>query len=357
MANTPSIHLTFAAPALACRDGLSAVVHLGDSLWLANDETTHLERLSRQGEAADGSLLYAAHTRFVLQDYLKLPLAADEAGNEVDVEGLAYDKGYLWVIGSHSLKRKKPKSDQSSDNGIERLTVFGIDPNRYLLARISLAVMDGMSTLQTPAAQLPIHKKGNALTDALRDDPHLGAFFAIPGKDNGFDIEGLAVAGKRVFIGLRGPVLRGWAVILEVEVVEDHDDASTLKLVKIGEDKRPYHKHFLQLDGLGVRDLCVQGADLLILAGPTMSLEAAVKVYRWQGGAKPDGEHLVPREALSVVADIPHGQGDDHPEGMCLFTAPASNETALLVVYDSAAASRKRGDDGVLADVFALDND
>ena len=60
--------------------------------------------------------------------------------------------------------------------------------------------------------------KGNDLTEALRGDEHLGSFLAIPGKDNGFDIEGLAVAGERLFIGLRGPVLRGWAVILEVEL-------------------------------------------------------------------------------------------------------------------------------------------
>ena len=40
----------------------------------------------------------------------------------------------------------------------------------------------------------------------------------IPGKDNGIDCEGLAVAGDRVFIGLRGPVLRGWAMIIELQV-------------------------------------------------------------------------------------------------------------------------------------------
>ena len=31
----------------------------------------------------------------------------------------------------------------------------------------------------------------------------------IPSNDNGFDVEGLAVSGNRVFLGLRGPVLAG----------------------------------------------------------------------------------------------------------------------------------------------------
>jgi len=55
------------------------------------------------------------------------------------------------------------------------------------------------------------------LLDALAQDPHLQAFINIPGKDNGFDIEGLAVppAGQ-LFVGLHGPVMRGWAVALEL---------------------------------------------------------------------------------------------------------------------------------------------
>jgi L-seryl-tRNA(Ser) seleniumtransferase len=39
----------------------------------------------------------------------------------------------------------------------------------------------------------------------------------IPGKDNGLDVEGLASVGDRLLVGLRGPVLRGWAIVLEIE--------------------------------------------------------------------------------------------------------------------------------------------
>ena len=112
-------------------------------------------------------------------------------------------------------------------------------------------------------------------------------FLAIPGKDNGLDIEGLAVAEGSVFVGLRGPVLRGWTTLLEMAVGEDDDAPSTLKLKEIGSNGSLYRKHFLDLGGLGVRDLCLDGDDLLILAGPTMDLDGPVTVFRWRGGGKP----------------------------------------------------------------------
>ena len=139
----------------------------------------------------------------------------------------------------------------------------------YLLARIPIVDSDGTYTLakedtqngkKRTAAQLRGNDQGNALTEALRGDEHPESFLAIPGKDNGFDIEGLAVAGERLFMGLRGPVLRGWAVMLEVELEEDNDQPCTLRLNAIGPSDRLYRKHFLHLGGLGIRDLCAQGA-------------------------------------------------------------------------------------------------
>ena len=69
-----------------------------------------------------------------------------------------------------------------------------------------------------------------------KSDRHLSPWLALPGKDNGFDIEGVAVSGERVFLGLRGPVLRGWAVVLELHPEED--GAATLGLKKIGPQGR-----------------------------------------------------------------------------------------------------------------------
>ncbi|MBC8017935.1 MAG: DUF3616 domain-containing protein, partial [Verrucomicrobia bacterium] len=246
------------------RDGLSAALQIGDTLWIANDEATSLERLTLFNENNTGNYRYGRdHKQFSLDDYLRLPEAppsnpADR--EEVDVEGLDYENGYLWLVGSHSLKRKKPKLEDGAKEAQKQLAKVSTGGNRYLLARIPVVESDGTYTLKKDdtqkgerrtAAQLRGNAQGNDLTAALSGDRHLGPFLAIPGKDNGFDIEGLAVAGERLFLGLRGPVLRGWAMILEVEPKEADNDPSTLRLHKFGPDQCPYRKHFLQLGGLG----------------------------------------------------------------------------------------------------------
>lgn len=351
-------------PDKALRDGLSVAVQIGDSLWLANDETASLERLTRLEDAGHGACRYGRHEQFALRDYLQLPVPSpDDPADEVeaDIEGLAHAGGYLWLVGSHSLKRKNPKPKHSPAKARERLARVTHDGNRYLLARIpllggSVLAKHGLQDGQTLcAARLQGDGKGNELTEALRDDEHLGPFLAIPGKDNGFDIEGLAVVGERLFLGLRGPVLRGWAIVLEVALeAPDKAQPETLHLKAIGPKGRLYRKHFLQLGGLGIRDLCVQGSDLLLLAGPTMDLDGPVAVFRWPGACATDDEALVPAGELQRVLDVPYGEGVDHAEGMTLFAPDGGQASSLLLVYDAAADERKSGQDAVKADILEL---
>lgn len=368
MSNTASAFLEF-DPKLnqlnkrkALRDGLSVLVQVGNTLWVANDETISLERLSRQSrDPANATYHYCEHTQFALNDYLKLPVPPTdnpEDMEEADLEGLDYNDGYLWLVGSHSLKRSKPDEDKPVRENLKQLGKVISDGNRFLLARIPL--VEETHTLKKTveqdgkkrtAAQLHGNDKRSALTVALADDKHLKSFLTIPGKDNGFDIEGLAVTSDRVFIGLRGPVLRGWAVILELELKEND---STLKLKKIGSNNRLYRKHFLDLDGLGIRDLTVWGSDLLILAGPTMALDGPVTIFRWKGGAHPKEEGLIAGDSLEKVMDVSYGQRADHAEGMTLFSASGSEVDSVLIVYDSASESRKTGTNTVKADIFAL---
>ncbi|MGB0128019.1 MAG: DUF3616 domain-containing protein [Rhodocyclaceae bacterium] len=352
------------------RQGLSVVLQTGKCLWLANDETISLERLSLQPQAPDESPQFGGHLQFNLADYLKLaaPPGSDPMEiEEADIEGLAASDGYLWLVGSHSLKRAKPKAADPAKKGAKRLAKIANDGNRFLLARIpvvdraegqTLAKEENNAGRTRTAALLRGDATGNELTRALAEDAHLKPFLSVPGKDNGFDIEGLAVIGERILLGLRGPVLRGWAIVLEVQP-EDTGDPAALSLAPIGSDKQRYRKYFLRLDGLGIRDLCVQGDDLLILAGPTMDLDGPVKVFRWVGGRNPADEGLVPEETICLVGEIPFGQGAekrfDHAEGMCLFADAAGGTSALLVVYDSAAPGRFRHGQGtVTADIFAF---
>jgi hypothetical protein len=343
------------------RDGLSVAQQIGDTLWVANDETTNLERLKIQDAAPGEGVTCNEHQSFPLMDYLDLPIPKQDA--EVDIEGLAYDddSGYLWVVGSHSLKRKKAEADRPAQKNIQRLSTVEADGNRFLLARIPVVGQnDGYTLARTvdadgrSAAQLHGDKVGNDLTAEIAEDDQLRHFLSIPGKDNGFDIEGLVVIGSRLLLGLRGPVLRGWAVLLEIEPELDDGSTDTLVLKKIGPGGRRYRKHFFALNGLGVRDLCMSGDDLLIMAGPTMELDGPVTVLRWHGGFAPKEESVVFADQLETVLEVPFGQGNDHAEGMCLFESGKQRGEVLLILYDAAAQSRKHGDTDVEGDLFIL---
>ena len=347
------------------RDGLSVALQIGDTLWVANDESISLERLSLINNK--GSYCYGQHKQFLLSDYLELqvPTPKDPADiSEIDIEGLGYGDGYLWVVGSHSLKRTNPSLEDGLKQAKKQLAKLSTYGNRYMLARIPLVEVDNSFSLmkQSPkpgkkriAAQLKGSDQGNELTNALKDDKHLQSFLTIPGKDNGFDIEGLAVVGARLLLGLRGPVLRGWAVILEVAPEEDAEKPTLLRLKPIGPKKRLYRKHFLQLGGLGIRDLCVKGCDILILAGPTMEIDGPVSVFRWAGGAiAQKDECVITADKLQKLMDVPYGQGSDHAEGMTLFSKDGKTAHSLLIVYDSASESRQLEDHTMVADILHM---
>ena len=347
-----SDHASGPAAAKVIRAGLSACDMIGSCLWLGCDETTTVERLITR----DG-VRFAEHRAFSLGRIFPLPAGDDE---EIDIEGLAHDGGYLWITGSHSLKRKKPKRhEKDPEEALRRLSSVEADPNRYFLARVPLVpTEDGVYDLArsgiagATAACVPMASGTNALAKALAEDPLLGRFVHIPCKENGLDIEGIAARDDRVFLGLRGPVLRGWATIIELQVRTE--DPGILALNAIGPRGQPYRAHFLDLDGLGIRDLTLDGEDLVILAGPTMDLDGPTRIYRWTGALETGTSEVVTHDRLEHLLDVPYGDGVDHAEGLTLIE-PDGAARRLLVVYDSPAAARlHEGGSAIDADVFVL---
>jgi hypothetical protein len=321
---------------------LSAIISIGNSIYAGGDEGVALIRLEAAGA---GSTQFVEQEEIDLRAWFDLPTTKPderddkEKVSEVDLEGLAVGEGehgrILWLVGSHSVKRENPKPKKSDPDNIEKLHDVGLDPNRLLLGYLPLDEKGKVSSTtkgKAKAAQLEPSIDGNPLLKALRKDPLLGAFVPDPedfaladdtehkgkdknkngkskngkkrvvaGKENGLDFEGLAVVNeRRVLVGLRGPVLRGIAVLLELELQHagSGEKADRLDLQPIGPtvDGEPtlYRRHFIDLAGNGVRDLCWDGKDLLILAGPTMSLDAPPCIFRWVGAAeqmnKPAGE-------------------------------------------------------------------
>jgi hypothetical protein len=332
---------------------LSAVRADGAVLWVAGDETATVERL-----VADDPLeprRYTGETSFRLADLVPLPGA--DGDEEADIEGLARSGHFLWAVGSHSLRRKQIKAHHAGPKPLKRLARVEGQDNRQILVRLPIADIDGLPTPvacierdghRWPAAILSGEDNLRAL---LRDDAHLAPFLAIPGKDNGLDIEGIAVHGERVYLGLRGPVLRGWAIVLELRPYTDPADPGRLRLREF-EDGVRYRKHVLALDGLGIRDMCPDGDDLLVLAGPSMDLDGPVRLFRWHHAARAAAPQVVRGDALQRELDLPFGEGDDHAEGIALVGAPGREW--LLVVYDSPAPARLTEDGAVLADLVRL---
>ncbi|MGF1515104.1 MAG: DUF3616 domain-containing protein [Elainellaceae cyanobacterium] len=332
---------------------LSAAARSPDgSLWVSSDEYISIERLSPMG-----NMVYGDHASFALGDLIELNHPSDE----VDIEGMDYAGPYLWFTGSHSYKRSKAKGKDPEDD-IQRLSQLKRDENRYLLGRIPLLGGALHRTCSHPdqpdqvihAARLQAAGDGNCLTEALKEDAHIGQVVAshLPSKDNGLDIEGLVARGDRVLLGLRGPVLRGWAILIDITVEELEPGILTLK--PVGKDGRLYRKHFLNLNGLGIRELCLRGDDLIVLAGPTMALEGEMRLFRVPDILERTYDALLDQpDDVEVLFDLPFTIGSDHAEGLALIPCLGQSET-LLIIYDSPDQVRRTSASAILMDAFQL---
>ncbi|VVP08537.1 hypothetical protein PS874_03068 [Pseudomonas fluorescens] len=77
-------------------------------------------------------------------------------------------------------------------------------------------------------------------------------------------------------------------------------------------------------------------------------------VFRWHGDFASDKESVVFTDQLEKVLEVPYGQGNDHAEAMRLFETGEQPGEVLLILYNSAAQSRKHGDTDVEGDLFIL---
>ena len=327
---------------------LSACARAGDALFVAGDEAHSIERLvpGRHGWFTD-------HTRFHLKDFIALR----DPEAEMDIEGLACHDGWLWVTGSHSRTRHDPREDghEPEHIDVEKLADLKDTRPRCVLARIPVA--EDADGLPAPVgrcgkrrAGLVAQKKdhGSKLGRYFAKDRLLAPSMAIAAKEGGLDIEGIAVAGDRVALGLRGPTVQTFAVIVEPQI-------EPKKKGKLHLPGKPM-KRLVDLAGLGVRDLLVDGDDLLVLAGPTQDLDGRCAIYRWKDWVNepPENEETVRLHRPERLFDLPVKFGYDHPEGIAFHTPP-DGARHLMVLYDSPNPERLDLDQGtILADLFLL---
>ena len=258
------------------RDEMSAVAAEGRFVWTGSDEGRGVECFARR----DGGLLLKRRPKLDR-------LFPDMPKGEADLEALDVADGRLWLTGSHCIVRPKRKDGMPSGAPCEE------QPSRHLLGSVTLD-KNGRPRRKTAAA-LPFSGKGS-LRGVLKRDPQLAPFLTIPTKENGLDVEGIAAVGGKLFLGLRGPVVATRAVLLELP----------LKAAALRRPQKRMRKHFLDLGGLGVRDLAHRGGELVILAGPVTSTGGPFRLFRWRPRQSEEAPELLHEWKLE----------EENPEGI-----------------------------------------
>lgn len=286
---------------------LSGAASIGELLWTVSDEGRTVECLRR------------AKTGFVLEDQINLdglfpdvPGAAD--GDELDLEECSISGGRLWLCGSHCRVRRKPADGQHLNAEVMRR------PSRQFFGSIPLtragARSDGEVFLLPPSGR-------NSLRRVLRGNSYLAPYLALPSKEGGLDIEGMLVRGASAFLGLRGPLIDSFAVVVELALSD-----RLKKGVSIA------HVHFLALDGLGVRGLARWGKDILLIAGPVADSKTPFRLHLW----RPRRVDVI--QSAETVLQWTGAQ--EKPEAICPLT-DETGQAGLLTLFDSPNSARVSG--------------
>lgn len=275
----------------------SAAVAVGDHMLVADDEGQLLRLYPRasSGLAVDGFDFTAA-----------LALTDIDGGmpREVDIEGAARSGDLVYWTGSHSNKK---------DNGAAR-------PNRQRVFSTRISGSNDAASLSYVArydhlrSDLVAWDQGNghglgANALGLAASAAIGVW---PERDDGFNIEGLAIApdADGLFVAFRAPLLplaqRRNALLIHATNLR-----SVIAAAPAGGSAPAGSASFaapiqLDLGGRGIRDI-VRGAqgDYLIVAGPTAVATGTppsdFRLYRWSGNAA-DAPQLLPANLATLAA-------------------------------------------------------
>jgi hypothetical protein len=213
---------------------------------------------------------------------------------DFDGEGVAFADRHFYVVGSHGCSRH---------SGEYR-------PSSFLLARI--APGNG----ETGAPELS-WRVADLLGAADEVAPFVGK--ALDDKSNGLNIEGIAVVGDRLWLGLRAPSLDGRAFLV---------GGSLAELFKPGSEPatgKPQLLAFQAGTQRGVRDLApLADGRLLVLVGPAQEQDVPYAILL-----------LDPADpaAIRELGQL-HPRKDGKAEALTVL-AQERDELRVLVGYDS----------------------
>lgn len=229
--------------------------------------------------------------------------------DEIDIEGVAWQAPYLYALGSHSAKRKKIKDGATQKENLKRLQETSLETARQQLFRVELNNQFDVTDIQSLSLQ-----------PELQADPIVNAFIGLPSKENGIDMEGLAIDDKgRLFIGLRGPVLRGnIGMILRIETKKKRFEIKKSKWL------------YFDAEGRGVRGITETSDGFLVLTGAVGDQPMSYQVYRWSGKNALAGKDSKPSDFV-YLCDLPDSKGK--PEGI-QFLKQSAQHIEFVIVND-----------------------
>jgi hypothetical protein len=285
---------------------ISAVAVMGDYLVIGADEG-HVVQILKKIDATT----YKVERKYSLPDGQETDRKKKE-DPELDIEGIAVNGNTVFIVGSHSSKRAKVKQENEKNRAYKknrkRLTKTRAEKSRRVLYRFNL---DENGKLDSA-----IDVKD--LWSVILQFPVLKPFTAIPSKENGIDIEGIAAKGKQLYIGFRGPVLRNnWVPVLITEFDAPSEGAEL---------------RYVNLNGLGIRDMVSVKDGFLILAGPMGDGPGGYHLYLWNGLDCVPGKNGAKGrlQYLGQIAVDP----DTKAEGMTLLPGKKDDLQQLLIVFD-----------------------
>lgn len=260
---------------------ISGIAAKGDLLVLGSDEKSSIQVFKKSGLNT-----YQATSSG--------PIELDTPSPEIDIEGIAWNDRYVYAVCSHSLARKEIKNDKTVAENHKRLQVISEESAAQKRSQIFRLKLDAEGAL------VPHSLERITLHQILATHPIFERFQRIPSKENGIDIEAIAVDGNGLLIGFRGPSLRGpYIPVLALKFQEGLFQSDALRV----EDR------FLDLGGRGIRDMAaVPGGEFLVLGGPVGDEPIAYQLYYW------DGQDALPG------TDAPDAQS--HVKPLCQISCP-----------------------------------
>ena len=283
---------------------VSGIDIIGDFILLVTDEINKIPVL-KQG---------FNDNQYQFRGNIFLPNLEDKTDHEkekdeIDLEDITHENNTCYVVGSHALARKSVKLDKKYKKNLKRLEEIKSASERNQILKFTFDV-DKNGNIQTKV-------ESKSLQDILKKDKVLNIFTHIPSKENGIDIEAIAVDNEQLYLGFRGPVLRANYVPVLITTFDDLSE---------------YEIRYVNLGGRGVRGMTKVKEGFLLIGGPVGDGEQSYQLYFWDGLDTIPGKDKEQESTSKLLGEIPTPKGAK-AEGIMLLKE-SDFEYNIVIVYD-----------------------